>query len=145
MDVIDMFSRRSPMELIEHISWDAKPLAYIIRSELIPDKTTFLTPPDFKLQVGFVSYPANGEIPPHSHVPIERHLLGTSEVLVLKKGRCLVDLYNSERVLVDTKELRTGDVLLIVGGGHGFRMCEDTVFLEIKQGPYLGQEEKERF
>ena len=35
--------------------------------------------------------------------------------------------------------------MLMVGGGHGFRIVEDTVFLEIKQGPYQGQEEKERF
>lgn len=133
------------MDLIEHISRDGKPLAYIIRSELVPERTTFLTPPDFKLQVGFVSYPADGEIPRHLHIPLKRQLAGTSEVLVLKKGRCLVDLYSDERELVETRELRAGDVLLIVGGGHGFRMCEDTVFLEVKQGPYLGQEEKERF
>jgi len=31
----------------------------------------------------------------------------------------------------------------LVGGGHGFRMQEDTVLLEIKQGPYLGLGEKE--
>jgi len=79
------------------------------------------------------------------HLPQERHLIGTSEVLVVKSGRCLVDVYNDDKVLVDTQELRTGDVLLMVGGGHGFRMLEDTVFLEIKQGPYLGMEEKERF
>ena len=32
-----------------------------------------------------------------------------------------------------------------VGGGHGFRMIEDTVLFEIKQGPYGGPAEKERF
>jgi hypothetical protein len=30
-------------------------------------------------------------------------------------------------------------------GGHGFRMLEDTVLLEVKQGPYGGQAEKSRF
>ena len=35
--------------------------------------------------------------------------------------------------------------MLMVGGGHGFRMLEDTVFLEVKQGPYTGLDEKERF
>jgi hypothetical protein len=33
----------------------------------------------------------------------------------------------------------------MVGGGHGFRMLEDTLLLEVKQGPYLECEEKERF
>jgi len=132
-------------DLLERITWNETPLAYIIKSEMVPDKTTFLTPPEFNQQVGFVVYPAAGEITRHMHLPQERHLIGTSEVLVVKSGRCLVDVYNDDKVLVDTQELRTGDVLLMVGGGHGFRMLEDTVFLEIKQGPYLGMEEKERF
>lgn len=76
---------------------------------------------------------------------LRRQIAGTSEVLVVKKGRCLIDIYNDDRELVTTRELRVGDTLLMVGGGHGFRMLEDTVFLEIKQGPYTGLDEKERF
>ena len=47
--------------------------------------------------------------------------------------------------LVATRELLPGDIMLMVGGGHGFRMLEDTVLLEVKQGPYTGLDEKERF
>ena len=130
---------------VEIISWNDQPLTYIIRANPLPDQTTFLTPPEFKQQVGFVVYPKGGEIARHIHRPLERRLIGTSEVLVLLKGRCLIDVYNDERELVATRELRVGDVMLMVGGGHGFRMLEDTVFLEIKQGPYIGLDEKERF
>jgi uncharacterized protein with PhoU and TrkA domain len=133
------------VEMIEKISWGNTPLAYIIRGELMPDRTTFLTPPEFRQQVGFVVYPAEGEIKRHVHRPIERHLVGTSEVLVLRRGRCEIDIYNDDRKLVATRTLHAGDVMLMVGGGHGFRMLEDTVFLEIKQGPYTGEDEKERF
>lgn len=130
---------------VERICWEGKPLAYIIRSDLLPDQTVFITPPELKQQVGFVAYAKGGEITRHLHLPLERHLIGTSEVLVLRKGRCLIDVYNDDRQLVGTRELRAGDVMLMVGGGHGFRMLEDTVFLEIKQGPYTGLQEKERF
>jgi uncharacterized protein with PhoU and TrkA domain len=133
------------VDLIEKIVWGNVPLAYIIRGELMPDRTTFLTPPEFRQQVGFVVYPAGGEIKRHVHRAIERRLLGTSEVLVVRRGRCEIDIYNDERELVATRNLHEGDVMLMVGGGHGFRMLEDTVFLEIKQGPYMGQDEKERF
>lgn len=133
------------MEHIEHICWNNQPLCYIIRTELMPDKTTFLTPPEFKQQVGFVVYPKDGEIARHVHRPLERHLMGTSEVLILRKGRCLIDIYNDDRQLVATRELYTGDIMLMVGGGHGFTMLEDTVLLEVKQGPYTGIDEKERF
>lgn len=64
---------------------------------------------------------------------------------MLRKGRCLIDIYNDDHALVATRELQAGDVMLMVGGGHGFRMLEDTVFLEVKQGPYTGLDEKERF
>jgi len=133
------------MPSVDVIEWDGRPLAYIVRPNPLPEGTTFLTPPDFKQQVGFVVYPRGGEIARHIHRPLERHLIGTSEVLVLLKGRCLIDVYNDERELVATRELQPGDIMLMVGGGHGFRMLEDTVFLEIKQGPYTGLDEKERF
>ena len=133
------------MEHFEQILYKGTPLAYIIRAEISPQQTTFLTPPQFKQQVGFVVYPAGGEIHRHVHRPLERHLIGTSEVLVVRRGRCEIDIYNNERELVATRELRHGDIMLMVDGGHGFRMLEDTVFLEVKQGPYTGVDEKERF
>ncbi len=130
---------------LEHITWNGAVLAYIIRAEMNPEQTTFLTPSELNLQVGFVVYPAGGEIARHVHRSLERQTVGTSEVLVVKKGRCEIDIYNDERELVAARELRVGDVLVMVAGGHGFRMLEDTVFLEIKQGPYTGVDEKERF
>ncbi len=133
------------MKNIEHILDKDKPLAYIIRAELAPGKTTFITPPEFKQQVGFVVYPKGGEIARHVHIDVERHLVGTSEVILVKKGRCFLDVYNDDKELAATLELKTGDLMLMVGGGHGFRMLEDTILLEIKQGPYSGLDEKERF
>ena len=129
----------------ERIERDGRPLAYIIRASLMPERTTFLTPSDFKQQVGFIVYPAGGEITRHTHRPLERHLVGTSEVLIVRRGRAEIDVYDDDRTLVATRELREGDIMLMVGGGHGFRVLEDTVFLEVKQGPYTGVDEKERF
>ena len=132
-------------ELVEHIGCGDQTLAYIVRASFLPERTTFLTPSDYKQQVGYIVYPAGGEVARHVHKSLERHLVGTSEVIVVRAGRCLLDVYSDERELVATRELRAGDVMLMVGGGHGFRMLEDTVLLEIKQGPYTGLDEKERF
>ena len=133
------------MEMIEQITDGDEILAYVIRAAMMPDRTTFVTPAENKQQVGFIAYPAGGEIARHVHLPLERTIVGTSEVLVVRKGRCEIDIFSDDRRLIATRELRVGDVMLMVGGGHGFRMIEDTVFLEIKQGPYTGLEEKERF
>jgi uncharacterized protein with PhoU and TrkA domain len=133
------------MEQVEKILSNGKPLAYIIRAEINPKETAFVTPPEFKQQVGFVVYPAGGKVKRHVHLPLERHIVGTSEVIIVRRGRCDIDIYNDEREFVCTRELRTDDIMLMVGGGHGFRMHEDTVLLEVKQGPYTGIDEKEHF
>jgi mannose-6-phosphate isomerase-like protein (cupin superfamily) len=124
---------------------DGDVLAYIVRANEPPDRTQFLTPSDCNLQVGHVVYPANTEIPRHVHLPIERHIVGSTEVLIVERGRCAVDVYTSARELVTTRELGVGDMVIAVSGGHGFRVLEDLVLLEIKQGPYPGGAEKERF
>ena len=133
------------MQHIEHIACNGLPLAYIIRAEIDPRETTFVTPGDFKQQVGFIVYPAGAEIPRHVHLPVERRLNETSEVLIVRSGHCEVDIYNNARDLIAVRKLSAGDILILVSGGHGFRMLEDTVLLEVKQGPYTGLEERERF
>ena len=133
------------MEHVERICDGDSLLAMVIRAEARPTETTFVTSSELKQQVGFVVHPEGGEIHRHVHRPLERHLVGTSEVLVVFSGRCEIDIYNNDRQLVSTRELRCGDVMLMVDGGHGFRMLEDTVFLEVKQGPYTGLDEKEHF
>ena len=130
--------------MTEHIIWDGGVLAYVIRGTMTPEKTIFPTPPELELQVGFVVYQAGGVILPHRHVPITRSIDRTCEVIVVRKGRCEVDIYNDDRQLVATRELSTDDLIIIVSGGHGFRMVEDTILLEVKQGPYQGLDEKEQ-
>jgi len=97
------------------------------------------------LQVGFVVYGAGGEVARHRHLPIERNILGTSEVIVIRKGSTAVRIYDDAGQPVARRDLSVGDVVLMTAGGHGFEMLEDTILLEIKQGPYTGVQEKERF
>lgn len=119
-------------------------LAYVVR-RASPTSTTFVTDPDAALQVGFVVYPAGGSIQRHVHVPVRRELTTTSEVLVVQQGACKVDFYDDERAFVASRTVAAGDVLVLLAGGHGFEMLEDTTLLEVKQGPYGGLDEKERF
>jgi quercetin dioxygenase-like cupin family protein len=133
------------VENIEKIQSAGQILAYIIRADVLPNRTSFITPPEENQQVGFVVYPKGGKITRHRHHPVKREIIGTSEVLIVRKGRCLVDIYDEYKKLVKTCELRIGDTVLFVAGGHSFNMLEDTIFLEVKQGPYTGVDEKEYF
>jgi len=130
---------------VEYIKLQERILAIVVRSNPLPEKTEFLTEPEFNLQAGFVVCPTGEEIPRHVHHPLERHIVGTSEVLIVKQGTCELDVYSEDQELQATRELREGDVALLIGGGHGVRAIEDTVFFEVKQGPYTGLDEKERF
>jgi len=131
--------------LVERIYHNETCLTYIVRASFLPGETTFLTPPDYKQQVGYVVYPFGGEVKRHAHRSLERHISGTSEVIIVKKGHCLLSVYSDDHELVATRELHPGDLMLMVAGGHGFHMLEDTTLLEIKQGPYTGVDEKVRF
>jgi len=133
------------MTAVESIVRDGMLLAYIVRADTTSAATSFFTGDDAAFQAGFVVYPAGGAVVPHVHVPVVRTVVGTSEMLLVRQGRCIVDIYSDDRALVASRELATGDLVLLVAGGHGFRMLEDTVLFEVKQGPYSGQVEKERF
>lgn len=130
---------------IEHITWHDQHIATIIRSNYMPDQTTFVTPDSYYQQAGFVVYSKGKTIQRHTHLPLQRHLTGTPETLIVRKGKAEVDLYALDRSILGTWVLEEGDIILLVAGGHGFRLLDDTVLLEIKQGPYTGLKEKETF
>ena len=130
------------MEKVENIRWNGELLACIVRAQVSFAQTGFVTPPEYNFQVGFIVHPAESKIASHEHSTVEQRVTQIFEVLLVRKGRCEVDIYNRDRERVATRELREGDLLLIIEGGHGFRMLEDTVFLEIKQGPYTGADQK---
>jgi hypothetical protein len=130
---------------VELISKNGKDLCYVIRGSTQPKQTMFITPPNAKQQVGFIVYPEGGVIARHIHRPLERHIIGMAEVLVVRSGHCQIEVYDEQESLVAVRDLFQNDVVLMVGGGHGFQIKEDTVLLEIKQGPYLGAEDKKLF
>ena len=131
--------------LAEIVQSGAQVLCHLVRAAARSPQTRFLTPDDLSMQLGFIVYPAGGEVARHVHRPVVRQVNGTLEVLIVREGRCLLDLYDDSLELVTTRELEAGDLVLLTSGGHGLRMTEDTVLLEVKQGPYTGMDEKERF
>lgn len=131
--------------LVEPITHAGEVLVYVVRANAAPTSTTFLTPDTLPLQLGFIVYPRGGEVARHYHKPIARQLQTTTEVLLVQRGSCELDVYDAQCEPVATTTLRQGDVVMLCAGGHGLRMNEDTVLLEVKQGPYTGVAEKVRF
>lgn len=140
-----MRANSQPKQLLEHITWNDQHIATIIRRDFMPGETTFISPDSYYQQLGFVVYPKDGVVARHSHLPLQRHLVGTPETLLIRKGSTEVDLYAMDKSPLGTWLLEEGDMIQLVAGGHCFKCLEETVFLEIKQGPYTGLVEKERF
>jgi mannose-6-phosphate isomerase-like protein (cupin superfamily) len=69
----------------------------------------------------------------------------TQEVLFIKSGKVRVDFYDDNQHYLESRILEKGDVILLAAGGHGFEMMEDSEMIEVKQGPYCGEEDKVRF
>ncbi len=130
---------------IETIVHGLEPVALILHSEYDEPGIHFFTPPNFSQQLAFMRHPQGKHIAPHVHNLVTRQVLYTQEVLVIRKGRVKVNLYSSDREFIAEKILETGDLILLCGGGHSFEMLEETSMIEIKQGPYAGENDKTHF
>jgi oxalate decarboxylase/phosphoglucose isomerase-like protein (cupin superfamily) len=126
---------------IEFFGAQDNPNAIVIRSSARVKDIEFFSPTHFPQQIGLMSRPTGYLVPSHLHNEISREIRLTQEVLMIRKGKCEVVLYhnNSEQARI---ELDAGDVILLASGGHSIRMLEDCEILEVKQGPYLGPDDK---
>lgn len=120
-------------------------LAIIIHKDYKKEGIEFFTPVDLPQQVGFISHKKGKIIEAHTHKIIKREIYLTQEVLIIRKGKIKVDFYDSNKKYCDFRVLQGGDVIAITGGGHGYEVLKDVEMVEIKQGPYLGKDDKVRF
>lgn len=123
----------------EEIKYKGKLIATIVRSNYASDGITFFSPPALSQQLGYLPHKRGSVIKPHIHKQIERKVTLTQEVLLIRKGRILVNLYTEDKKYIASRELSAGDVILLCSGGHGFKILEDIEMIEVKQGPYSGK------
>ena len=130
---------------LERIEFNNELYALILRKDYESTGIQFFTPDAFSHQLGYMNRPKGYVIDPHFHVVHERTVQYTHEVLFVRKGRVRVDFYGPDQVYLDHREITTGDVILLAHGGHGFEMLEESEMIEVKQGPYAGDQDKVRF
>jgi len=120
-------------------------IAIIILEDEEGSGVKFYTPNNFSQQLAYMSHSTGKVIAPHTHNSVSREVYYTQEVLVIRKGRLRVDFYTREQVYLESYILKKGDVILLASGGHGFEVLDDIEMIEVKQGPYLGEQDKVRF
>jgi len=131
-----------PVERIEH---GGELLALIVRREFAEPGIHFFTPNELSQQLAVMCHPAGKIIDPHIHNPVPRTVAYTQEALFIRRGRLRVDFFDNDQGYLSSRELAGGDVILLVRGGHGFEVLEELEMIEVKQGPYAGDDDKTRF
>jgi len=131
--------------MIEEIHDGDTVIALILRHDYKTEGIQFLTPDSYSQQLGYMNRPAGYVIKPHLHNLVKREVHYTNEVLLIKSGKVRVDFYDISQGYRESRILHTGDIILLICGGHGFEILETSEIVEIKQGPYVGENDKIRF
>ncbi len=134
--------KRNMKKIITH---NATVLAIIIPASFKQDGIEFFTPDEFSQQLAYMNRPKGYIIEPHVHKKVERAVHYTLETLFIRSGKVKIDFYTQDKEYIQSEVLSSGDVILLASGGHGFTMLEPTEIIEVKQGPYAHEMDKERF
>jgi mannose-6-phosphate isomerase-like protein (cupin superfamily) len=130
---------------VEQIFDDYRMIAIIVYAKYDQEGIEFFTPHNFSQQLAFINRPKGYRIQAHVHKPVPRKVRYTQETLFIRSGKVKITFFSENRQYLCTRNLAKGDVILLVSGGHAFEMLEKTVMIEVKQGPYAGDEDKVRF
>ena len=131
--------------MIEHIKNGSQLLAVVVPADYTTTTVEFVTDPANSQQLGVLFHKGGDTIAPHAHRSQERIIYDTQETLIIRKGKVRVNFYSDQQDFLQARVLASGDIVLLISGGHGFEMIEDTLMVEIKQGPYIGDKDKVRF
>ena len=132
--------------MIKEIIYENKLYALIIKDSYQKKKgISFFTKDNANQQIGFMNHPKNYVIKPHKHQKRETKIFITSEVIILQKGKLRVDFYNIKKKYLFSVIIKKNQVIMLVHGGHGFKVLEPVKMLEIKQGPFVSNKDKVKF
>lgn len=128
------------MEHILSVRKGALTYALIFRGgPAAPDGVRFLTERTDEFQVGVLERTKGHCVQPHTHPRAKRTIEGVSEFLYVERGTIRVTVFDEEWKPLEQAELMKGDFLLFLRGGHGIEVIDDCRMIEVKQGPYPGE------
>lgn len=132
--------------MIEKVKYKKKLYALIVRGKYRNKRgINFFTPKEATQQFGYMKHKKGHIIQPHLHRKRLTRIMTTTEVILLLKGSLKIDFYNEKRKYLLSKILNEKDIVMLVDGGHGFKVIKDVEMIEVKQGPYNLIKDKVKF
>lgn len=133
------------MKGLNRVIYKGKLIAFIIRVNFRKKGLQFFTPNQFSQQLAYMNRPKGHIVSAHIHPGAIRKVRLYQEVLFIRSGKVRVDFYDNQKHYIESRLLKAGDVVLIAGGGHGFRFLESSEVIEVKQGPFFPKAEAIKF
>ena len=132
--------------MIEKILHKKRLFALIVRGQFRKKSgVNFFTSKEATQQFGFMKHKKNHVIKPHKHNKRLTRILRTTEVILLLKGTLRVDFYNDKCRYLFSKKINERDIIMLIHGGHGFKVLKNAEMIEVKQGPYSLASDKIKF
>ena len=132
--------------MIEKILYKKRLFALIVRRQFRKKSgINFFTSKEATQQFGFMRHKKNHIIKPHKHNKRLTRILRTTEVILLLKGTLRVDFYNDKYKYLFSKKINERDIIMLIHGGHGFKVLKNVEMIEVKQGPYSLASDKIKF
>ena len=132
--------------MIEKIYHKKKLFALIVRSNFRKKKgINFFTPKETTQQFGYMKHKKGHIVKPHTHNKRLTKIIRTTEVILLLKGSLRADFYDEKRKYLFSKIINEKDIIMLVHGGHGFKVLKNVEMIEVKQGPYSLKKDKIKF
>ena len=132
--------------MIEKIYNKKKLYAIIVRSKFRKKKgINFFTPEDTNQQFGYMKHDKGHIIKPHKHKKRATKIFYTTEVIIIFKGSLRIDFYNQKQKYLFSKIIKEKDIIMLIHGGHGFKVLKKVEMVEVKQGPYSVEKDKIKF
>jgi len=120
--------------------------ALIVRSSYKKKKgVNFFTDKNATQQFGYMNHKKDHIILPHTHNKRASKINLTTEVIIILQGILRVDFYDNKKKYLFSKKLYSNDLIMLSGGGHGFKVLKDVKMIEVKQGPYSLSMDKVKF
>lgn len=99
----------------------------------------FPTPDNVEFQCGFGTVKETKNITPHVHNEVNRNIINTSEFILVIDGQIDVNFISPKGHSLGKLSIKSLEGFLQFKGGHSMVIVAGTKYIEVKQGPYLGQ------
>lgn len=127
-------------DVMQVVKGETKYALFVQKDVSAGDGIRFLGNHDDLFQLGVMERPTGYTVEPHQHpernVPVNR----VSEALFIVSGKIKAIVYDEDWLVLAEQEFQSGDFLLFLRGGHSIEILEDARIIEVKQGPYLGDD-----